>query len=116
MTTPDLTTITLASGSHDNPDDGLCLLEAVAWFRGIAHTDHPACVSPVLAAFGRIFNDYLPADIRQQLVPFIPRMPGTAGDEARASRPPYGRSNTRKQSQSNRHYGRFGCLDPGRRG
>jgi hypothetical protein len=82
MTAPafDLDTLTLLAGAHNNPAQGVCLLEAVAWFRGIPHTDHPACVSPVLGAYGRALNDRLPDDARQALVPFIPRMPGTAGD------------------------------------
>jgi hypothetical protein len=78
--TPDLSALTLAHGGHDTPAEGLCLLEAVAWFRGIPHTDYPPCVSPILGAFGRSLNDRLADGPRQALVPFIPRMPGTAGD------------------------------------
>lgn len=78
--TIDLETLTLESGSHDDRDEGVCLLEAVAWWAGEAHSDHPACVSPVLAAFGRALNDILPAGKRQELVPLVPQLPGTAGD------------------------------------
>jgi len=73
-------TITLTRGAHETRADGVCLLEAAAWFAGKSHTDHPACVSPVLAAYGRSLNDALPDDSRQLLVPFVPLMPGTAGD------------------------------------
>jgi hypothetical protein len=79
-TVPDLTNLYLDSGAHATAAAGLCLLEAVAWFRGVPHTDHPPCVSPVLGAYGRALNDRLPDDARQALVPFVPRMPGTAGD------------------------------------
>jgi hypothetical protein len=72
--------LTLAKGGHESPDDGLCLMEAVAYVRGVEHTDHPACVSPVLGAFGRNLNDVLPDDLRQNLIPLIPDLPGTAGD------------------------------------
>jgi hypothetical protein len=72
--------LTLAQGGHESPDDGMCLMEAVAYVRGIGHTDHPACVAPVLGAFGRNLNDVLPDDLRQKLIPLIPDLPGTAGD------------------------------------
>jgi hypothetical protein len=75
-----LDTIALTVGAHDNPDDGLCLMEAVAFMRGLEHTDSPACVSPVLAQLGRNLNDALPDALRQDLKPLIPLLPGTAGD------------------------------------
>ena len=78
MTYPD--TITLARGAHEDRSDGLCLLEAVAWFAGESHSDHPACVSPVVAAYGRHLNDVLPDESRRLLIPFIPAMSHTAGD------------------------------------
>jgi hypothetical protein len=78
MTYPD--TITLACGAHEDRSNGLCLLEAVAWFAGESHSDHPACVSPVLAAYGRGLNDVLGDDSRRLLIPFIPAMSRTAGD------------------------------------
>jgi hypothetical protein len=80
VTAPDPATLTLAYGSHDTREDGVCLLEAVAWFAGEPHSDHPACVSPVLASYGRSLNDLLPDGKRQQLRPYIPLMPGTSGD------------------------------------
>jgi hypothetical protein len=80
MTTIDLDTLTLTSGSHDTRDQGVCFMEAVAWWAGQDHTDHPPCVSPILAAFGIRLNDYWNDADRQQLRPFIPRLPGTAGD------------------------------------
>lgn len=72
--------IVLDSGSHSDPEAGVCLLEAVAWVAGEPHSDHPACVCPVLAAFGRRLNDTLPHDRRQELRPLITLLPGTAGD------------------------------------
>jgi hypothetical protein len=83
MTTIDLIkldTIRLTRGGHANPDAGLCLMEAVAYVRGIAHTANPPCVSPTLSEYGRLLNDVLPNDQRQLLKPFIPQLPGTAGD------------------------------------
>ena len=76
----DTTTITLAKGGHETRDDGVCLLEAVAWWAGEDHGDHPSCVSRVLGSFGRSLNDVLPDEKRQQLRPYITLMPGTAAD------------------------------------
>lgn len=76
----DLDTLHLASGSHDRREDGVCLLEAVAWFAGRGHTDSPPCVSPVLTAYGQRLNDVLPDERRQALKVYIPRLIGTAGD------------------------------------
>src|SRR5258707_8325091 len=78
--TIDLKTLTLAKGGHENRGDGLCLMEAVAWFAGKPHSDRPPCVSPVLGAYGRTLNDALPDIPRQELKQFIPQLPGTAGD------------------------------------
>ena len=49
----DLDTITLDSGSHDRRTDGVCVMEAVAWWAGEDHSDRPECVSPVIGAFLR---------------------------------------------------------------
>ena len=69
-----------SKGAHKDRSDGLCLLEAVAWFAGEPHSDHPACVSPVLAAYGRSLNDALGDDSRRLLIPFISVLSRTAGD------------------------------------
>ena len=54
--------ITLRSGGHSDREQGVCLLEAAAWVAGEPHSDHPACVCPVMAAFGRAWNDAIPDD------------------------------------------------------
>lgn len=86
MTTIDLDALHLDTGGHNNPADGLCLLEAAALFAGETHTDSPTCVSPVLATYGRNLNDVLPDGRRQELKRFIPLLPGTAGDGADEAR------------------------------
>ena len=50
-------TYPLSFGSHKNPNDGLCLLEACAREAGEPHSDHPECVCFVLSAFLRKVND-----------------------------------------------------------
>ena len=77
----DLDALVLGSGSHRTRCMGVCLVEAAAWWAGERHTDHPDCVSPVLAAFGRSWNDGMRSDEeREQLKPYITRLVGTAGD------------------------------------
>src|SRR5689334_11107950 len=68
----------LLGGGHDDFAEGACLLEAVAYVAGEAHSDHPQCACPVLAAYGRALNDALKDDERQRLAPLIPRLVGTA--------------------------------------
>ena len=70
----------LTRGTHGDPEGGLCLMEAVAFFAGERHSDHPECVSPELGAWGREVNDAMPDARRQELKAFIPDMVGTAGD------------------------------------
>ncbi len=86
MTFEDLSRFELKRGNHERPEDGLCVLEAVAWFEGEPHSDHPTCVCPVLAHFCRSFNDCL-GGRRQELTAYIPRLANTvAGEDAVRSR------------------------------
>src|SRR5262245_54913746 len=84
--TIDLESLVLLRGSHDGRmKDGkptVCAMEAVAWLAGEGHTDHPVCVSPVLGAYVRRLNDVLDERGRQRLKPYLPRLIGTAGDDA----------------------------------
>lgn len=57
MSTLDIDTVLLRSGSHPNRSNGLCLMEVVSWVAGEPHSDRPTCACPVLAAFGRHLND-----------------------------------------------------------
>lgn len=75
-----LDTLILDDGPHDTRKDGVCLMEAVAWFAGRGHTDAPPCVSLVLRVFGIRVNDVLPPARRQELKTFIPDLVGTYAD------------------------------------
>jgi hypothetical protein len=75
-----LDTLTLDQGNHNGPDDGTCLMEAVALFADEPFGANPRCVSQVLKTFGIRLNDTLPDDKRQLLKPLIPQLVGTAGD------------------------------------
>ena len=70
----------LENGSHQSPDEGVCLMEAVAWLAREPHSDEPNCVCLVLGAFGRRLNDRLDVERRQRLKPLIPALVGTASD------------------------------------
>ena len=75
-----LDTIRLAAGGHDADDGRMCVMEAAAWVAGEEWADHPACVSAVIGAFMRRWNDDLDDEGRQRLKAFVPRVIGTAGD------------------------------------
>src|SRR5690348_13387821 len=77
----DLTAIRLDKGATSSKgEDHGCVMEWTARFAGEPVTDHPACTSPVLTAFAIALNDGVDDEFRQRLVPFIPRLVGTAGD------------------------------------
>src|SRR5262249_52252623 len=97
-------------GGHDSPSDGLCLMEAVAYVRGIPHTDHPACVSEYLGQFGRTLNDGLDDATRQRLVRLIPLLPGTAGDGL-DGRPPWMAADYTARVLTARWWDRAGLAD-----
>ena len=76
----DLSSVRLAVGAHDSGDAEVCLLEEVSRYVQEPFSDHPRCVSEILGAYGRRFNDLLDEENRQRLVPFIPRLVGTRDD------------------------------------
>jgi hypothetical protein len=75
-----LPTITLDRGAHNDFESGHCALEVVSWLAGQGFTDAPECASPVLRSFTISLNDGWADAQRQKLIPFLPRMVGTAGD------------------------------------
>lgn len=79
MTNLDLSSVFLDAGSHYDPDDGMCVMEAVSVAAGEPFGDHPECASPVIAAWLRVWNDKLPDHNRQQLKRYIPRLVRSAG-------------------------------------
>ena len=64
---PGVDSITLLHGTHDKRKEGVCAMEAVAWMAGEKHTDHPACVSTILVAFLRRWNDDLDDEGRYRM-------------------------------------------------
>ncbi len=76
--TLDLDTLVLRSGAHPSASDGVSLMEAVSALAGEPWSNSPSCTSPVLAAYARSLNDWLPDQVRQRLKAYIPRLVGTA--------------------------------------
>lgn len=73
----------LRKGSHNSPEEGMCVMEAVAYVAGEPFSDHPACVCSVIGAFMRNWNDALPDAERDALLrPLIPMILNTRGSAA----------------------------------
>lgn len=81
----------LKRGLHSGPDAGACIMEAVAFVAGEKWSDHPQCVSPVIGAFLRNWNDSLPTDADRErlLKPLIPKIINTRADAATEERRSY---------------------------
>src|SRR5712675_2780941 len=66
--------LNLEEGAHSDYNDGLCVMEAVAYLRGQQHTDMPKCVSPIIRDKMAEVNDNLRANKERNkfLKPLIP--------------------------------------------
>jgi hypothetical protein len=60
-------TVKLAAGKHDEPTEGVCVMELASMIAGEPFTDHPRSVCPVIAAFLRSYNDAIDDPRRQDL-------------------------------------------------
>lgn len=57
----------LESGGHSSLEEGMCIMEAVAYVAGEPFSDHPQCASRLLTSFLIRLNDRLDDDDRQLL-------------------------------------------------
>jgi hypothetical protein len=82
----------LSAGSHKQPNDNgdVCLMEAAIIAAGFEHRAVrspyacPECFSRVIAQYAIALNDRMPDKLRNQLlIPFIPRVAGTADTDAK---------------------------------
>jgi hypothetical protein len=80
MKAVDIAEITLQPGSHNTREDGLCVMEAVAWLAGEKHSDMPKCASPVISQYCQVLNDAGP-EFRERLKPYIYKIIGTVSPE-----------------------------------
>ncbi len=78
----DFRTFTFGKGSHPTRENGMCVMEAVAYVSGEKHSDSPKCACPVISTFMRTWNDSIIDDDRRRelLTPFVFRLPGTKAD------------------------------------
>ena len=76
--------ITLSYGPHNNPEDGMCLLEAASYLSNEPFSYRPKCVSPVVAAFGIRINDKISDNETRDkwLKPLLPVLLNTVGSTA----------------------------------
>jgi hypothetical protein len=80
-------TVKLRPGRHAGPEDGACVVELASMLAGESFSDHPRCVSPVIAAFLRGYNDGIGDFRRQDLFPVAAEIVGsTAPAEIEAAR------------------------------
>lgn len=77
---PDMVPV-LSPGKHRHPGKGACFMEMASYLAGERWSDHPRCTHPTLATLARETNDHLDADHRDQLVPMIPDVIGTATED-----------------------------------
>lgn len=75
-----LATVTVLDRGCHLPGEHMCVMEAVAYVASEPWSDTPECVSPVIGAFMRTWNEDLPnAERTGLLLPLIPKLVGTRG-------------------------------------
>ena len=79
----------LTPGKHASPEEGMCAMEVVALLDGGPHTDHPRCACPIISGFVIHINDNMPDDLRQGLLPYLPRLIGSVSEEHEQARHEY---------------------------
>lgn len=69
----------ISNGKHESREQGMCAAEMVAYLAGEMHSDHPACLCPVIGEFLRGINDAIPDDdMRSELLsPILLSLAGT---------------------------------------
>ena len=79
-----LESLTVCRGQGNVADGTLCVMQAVDWLTTGKTSDAPECVSPVISAFMRRWNDALrtDADRKRLLIPLVPAMIGTRTTQA----------------------------------
>ncbi|MGH3329599.1 MAG: hypothetical protein ACRDPT_17705, partial [Streptomycetales bacterium] len=73
----------LARGAHDDPSEGVCLMEYVSVIAGERFSDHPRCTDPLLAGVARVVNDHVSDDARPSLTLLAPDLVGATSRDPR---------------------------------
>jgi len=84
-------TLSLSSGSHEDFEKGMCVMEAAAYVAGEPWSDHPRCACRVITSFMIGWNDRLPSDAERDrlLKPLIPDIIDTKSTPAIEERRSY---------------------------
>lgn len=82
MAKPSHQTVRLSAGKHRAPAGGVCVMELASMLAEERFSDRPKCVSRVVGAFLRTYNDGIDADSRQDLYAFAARAVGTKARRA----------------------------------
>jgi len=69
--------VELVKGAGDPRTRKLCVMSFVAFLAGEGHSDRPGAASPLVRELAVTVNDAMPAAMRQELKPFVPRIIGT---------------------------------------
>ena len=70
-------TVKLGRGRHRSPRDGVCVMELASMLAGEDFGDSPHCVSPLLVALLRSYNDLVDSRRRQDLYAYASSSVGT---------------------------------------
>lgn len=57
----------IKKNSHRTREEGMCVMEAVAYVAGLPHSDHPECTDPIITRICIVTNDGSGYRVRQQL-------------------------------------------------
>lgn len=74
-------TVRLTAGSHRSPADGACVMEVASMLAGERFSDRPRCVSPVVAAYLRTYNDLIGDGHRHDLYRVAAKVVGSRVSE-----------------------------------
>ena len=77
---------TLLPGKHHTREEGMCLMELVAYLAGETHSDKPRCASPTITLFARAANDLLHNEDRQKLIPLAWEIMGSRCNKCESAR------------------------------
>lgn len=79
---PSHQTVRLTRGKHTSPREGVCVMELASMLAGERFTDRPRCVSPVIGALLRAYNDFVDDRPRQELYRVAAAVVGTRASAA----------------------------------
>jgi len=74
-------TVRLERGSHNGPEDGVCVMELASMIAGEPFSDQPECVCRVIAPVLRAYNDLMDDGRRQDLYHYASLVVGSRDTE-----------------------------------